>query len=134
MPKRILIAAGLLLLLGSAAVAQTANKTQSPAPASAAPPAVTGRVMEAFNSQLSGATAVIFHQRDKADGPRLGELILAHSGEEVEFETTDGKRHRATLFRLKSCFGRGLLLFPSSKTKLAENDDFVLRFPGRNKS
>ncbi|MGD0695286.1 MAG: hypothetical protein ABSB82_10570 [Terriglobia bacterium] len=132
MPKQIPVAASLLLLLASVAAAQTATETQSPAPASAAPPAVTGRVMEAFNSQLSGATAVIFHQRDKADGPRLGELILAHSGEEVEFETTDGKRHRATLFRLKSCFGRGLLLFPSSKTKLAENDDFVLRFPGRN--
>lgn len=131
MPKQILVAASLLLLLASAAVAQNANKTQAPAPTSAAPPAITCSVMEAFNSHSSGATAVIFHQRDKADGPVLGELLLAHSGEEAEFETADGKRHRATVFRVKSCFGRGLLLFPSSEAKLAEHDDFVLRFPGR---
>jgi hypothetical protein len=132
MPKRIQVVAGLLLLLGSTAVAQTANKTQAPAPSSAAQPAITCRVMEAFNSPSSGATAAIFHQRDKADGPRLGELILTLSGEEVEFETADGKRHRATLFRVKSCFGRGLLLFSSSEAKLAEKDEFVLRLPEQN--
>jgi len=94
--------------------------------------AITCRAMEVFVAEHSGATAVIFHQRDKADGPRVGEFILAHSGEEAEFETADGQRHHATVFRVKSCFGRGLLLFPSSEGKLAENDDFVLRVPEKN--
>ncbi len=79
-----------------------------------------------------GATAVIFHQRDKAEGPRLGELLLAHSGEEVEIETRDARRHRATVARLKSCFGRGLLLFATGEAKLREKDEFVLRFKEKN--
>ena len=86
------------------------------------------RVMEVFKAEPPGVTAVIFHQRDKADGPRLGELLLAHSGHEVEFEINGGK-HQATVFRVKSCFGRGLLIFASGEAKLAEKDAFVLRFP-----
>lgn len=88
--------------------------------------------MEVFVAEEAGATAVLFHQRDRADGPVVGEFILVHRGERVEFETADGKRHRATLFRVKSCFGRGLLLFSSGEAKLAEHDDFVLRFPEKN--
>ena len=87
------------------------------------------RVMEVFVAERVRATAVIFHQRDKADGPRLGELLLAYSGEEVEFETADGRRHRATVARIKSCFGRGLLIFAAGEAKLVEKEDFVLRFP-----
>ncbi len=87
------------------------------------------RVMEVFVSERVGATAAIFHQRDKADGPRLGQLLLAHSGEEVEFETPDGKRHAATVARVKSCFGRGLLLFNSSEAGISAKDEIVLYFP-----
>ncbi len=89
---------------------------------------VACRSMEVFVSERVGATAVIFHQRDKADGPRLGELLLAHSGEEVEFETSDGQRHRATVERVKSCFGRGLLLFTANEAKVAANEEIVLHF------
>ena len=90
--------------------------------------AVNCQAMEVFESRAIGATAIIFHQRDKMDGAHLGELLLAHSGEEVEFETADGKRHPATVGRVKSCFGRGLLLFDSKEAKLAPKDDFVLHF------
>jgi hypothetical protein len=89
------------------------------------------RAMEVFQSKQLGTTAVIFHQRDKADGPRLGALLLAHSGEDVEFETSDGRRHSATVGRVKSCFGRGLLLFRSKEAKLAAKDDFVLQFAAK---
>jgi hypothetical protein len=89
---------------------------------------ITCRAMEVFVAKPLGATAVIFHQRDKADGPRLGELLLAHTGEEVEFETPDGKSHPATVERVKSCFGRGLLLFATKEAKLAAKDEFVLHF------
>lgn len=100
--------------------------------AAAAKPATTNtvncRAMEVFVAQKLGTTAVIFHQRDKADGPRLGELLKAHTGEQVEFETADGRWHGATVERVRSCFGRGLLLFASSRGKLAAKEDFVVRF------
>jgi hypothetical protein len=86
------------------------------------------RVMEVYEAEPPGATVVIFHQRDKADGPRLGELLLAHSGQEAEFAIEVGKPHRAKVFRVKSCFGRGLLVFASAEAKLTAGDDFVLRF------
>jgi hypothetical protein len=118
MTKRRIVLFGLLLLLAPAARAQKGVEDGT----------VTCRAMEVFVAQQVGATAVIFHQRDKADGPRLGDLLLAHTGEEVEFETPDGQRHRATVARVKSCFGRGLLLFPTKEAKLASKDDFVLHF------
>ena len=90
------------------------------------------RVMEAFEEGRLGVRAIVFHQRDKADGPRLGSLLLAHSGKEMELETTGGRRYRATVFRVKSAFGRGLVLIPTSKLKLGEHDEFTLRLPGEN--
>jgi len=86
------------------------------------------RVMEVFEAEPPGATVVIFHQRDKADGPRLGELLFAHSGREAEFAIDVGKPHRARVFRVRSCFGRGLLVFASGEVKLTAGDGFVLRF------
>lgn len=86
-------------------------------------------VMEAFEEGRLGVRAIIFHQRDKADGPRLGALLLTHSGKEMVLETTGGRRYRATVFRVKSCFGRGLVLVPTSKLKLGEHDEFTLSQP-----
>jgi hypothetical protein len=119
MPKKTFVLAGLFWLLVPAAVAQkeVGDKT------------INCRAMEVFVAERLGATAVIFHQRDKADGPRLGKLLLTYSGEEVDFETRDGQRHRATAARMKSCFGRGLLIFAAGEAKLAEKEGFVLRFP-----
>jgi hypothetical protein len=122
MAKKTLALVGLFVLLISAALAQKETREGT----------VECRAMEVFVAERLGATAVIFHQRDKADGARLGELLLAHSGAEMEFQTSNGKWHRASVFRVKSCFGRGLLLFPASEGKLAENDDFLLRFPEKN--
>ena len=106
--------------------------SEAPAQKKAEEATVACRAMEVFVSERVGATAVIFHQRDKADGPRLGELLLAHSGEEVEFETSDGQRHLATVERVKSCFGRGLLLFTANETKIAANEEIVLHFHVKN--
>jgi len=89
-------------------------------------------VMEAFEEGRLGVRAIVFQQHDKADGPRLGALLLAHSGEEMELETTGGRRYRATVFRVKSAFGRGLVLVPTSKLRLGEHDKFTLRLPGKN--
>jgi hypothetical protein len=121
MTKRYFVLACLLLVLAPLAGAQGIKKEIADGP-------ITCRAMEVFEAQRIGATAVIFHQRDKADGPRLGELLMAHSGEEVEFVAADGQRHTATVARVKSCFGRGLLLFATKEAKLAAKDDFVLHF------
>ena len=86
-------------------------------------------VMESFEEGKLGVRAIVFHQRDKADGPRLGALLLAHSGKEMELETADGRRYRATVFRVKSCFGRGLALIPTIKLRLGDGDQFTLRLP-----
>ncbi len=88
---------------------------------------VVCRVMEAFEDGRLGAQAIIFHQRDKADGPRLGSFLLAHSGTEVELETTLGQRYRITVFRVRSAFGRGLALVPTRQLKLGAHDEFTLR-------
>jgi hypothetical protein len=55
-----------------------------------------------------------------------------HTGQEMEFETADGHRHHGTVVRMKSCFGRGLLIFATGEAKLGVKDEFVLRFPEKN--
>ncbi len=92
---------------------------------------VACRVVESHTSERDGITVVIFHQRNKADGARLGEMIRALDGKSVRFEKADAKPHSATLFRLQSCFGRGLLLFPASSARLEAGDDFALQVPPR---
>lgn len=107
----------------------------APAPpaaaAAAAPtePLVACRVLEAHTDATLGVTVVVFHQRDDADQARVGAILRAHDGAPVEFRTTDGAPHPATLARLKSCFGRGLLLFRAGSAQLAEKDEFLLREP-----
>ena len=87
------------------------------------------RVMEVFEEGKLGVRVIIFHQRDQADGPRLGALLLANSGKEMELEAAGGRRVRAAVFRVKSCFGRGLALIPAGQLKLSEHDEFTLRLP-----
>jgi hypothetical protein len=88
---------------------------------------VACRVLEAHTSDQDRMTVVVFHQRDAGDRARLGEMIRQFDGFVVRFETAEAKPHSATLFRLKSCFGRGLLLFPASSAHLTPGDEFELQ-------
>jgi len=88
---------------------------------------VACRVMETFADVRLGVTAVLFHQQNKDEGPRLGELLSNHSGETMEIESAGGHRHLVTVFRVRSCFGRGVFLLPI-EFKLQARDEFVLRF------
>ena len=90
---------------------------------------VACRVLEAHTSAELRVVTAVFHQKDKNEGPRLGALLGNHSGASVEFQTADGAWHKAQVFRLKSCFGRGLLVFSAGEAQLAEKRDFVLKFP-----
>jgi hypothetical protein len=87
-------------------------------------------VLEVHTNVDLGVTAVIFHQEEKGEGPRLATLLTQHSGTSIEFQTQDGDWHKAEVARLKSCFGRGLLLFSSSGTRLKEKAIFHLKVPG----
>jgi hypothetical protein len=89
------------------------------------------RALEVYTSEQPAVTVVIFHQREKKDSDRLGALLREYTQTPVEFQTADGVWHNATLMRLKTCFGRGLLLFPAGSARLAEKDVFVLKFPSK---
>ena len=117
-----------LLFLASAAMAQTDAGTASSQPEKADPQTVNCRTMEVFVAHSQRASVVIFHQRDMADARKLSELLQKYTGLEVEFENGDGKRHRATVGRLKSCFGRGLLIFAANEANPGVKEDFILRF------
>lgn len=91
------------------------------------------RVLEVHTSQEPKIAVVVFYQRDEAERARLGALLREHDGESVQFQTPDGKWHPATLLRLKSCFGRGLLLFPAGAAQLGEKDEFTLQFSTNGK-
>ncbi len=127
-PPIALITVFVLALAGLSPGAQDPSAPKSKAESSV----VVCRVMEAFEDSRLGVRAIIFHQRDKADGPRLGSLLSAQSGKEMEFETTGGHRFRATVFRVRSAFGRGLVLVPTNMLKLDEHDEFTLHVPPGN--
>jgi len=121
-----LCAATLLCLAAHGAARQLGDSDASP---------ITCRVLEAHASASPAVTAVVFHQQNRNDQERLASLLRAHSGEQVEIDAGDGKWKSATLFRLKSCFGRGLLLLPADTPTMKDGATFLLRFqPGGKKS
>jgi len=90
--------------------------------------AIACRVLEAHASVAPAATAVIFHQQNNVDQERLGSLLRAHSGEGAEIQIGNGNWTTVTVFRLKSCFGRGLLLLPASGPPINDGSTFLMRF------
>ncbi len=118
------VAVGLGGVLGLAVAVLGASKSQSPAGET-----VACRVLEASTTERYGVTLIVFHHRDQNDSGRLGLLLRKYSGGSVEFQTPDGAWHPASVFRLKSCFGRGLLICQNTGEGPAEGGEFVLRFP-----
>jgi len=116
----------------AAAAAITAH-SQSSAPTADAN-VVVCRVLEAHASDQPAVIALVFHQRDRQDGPRLGDLIQQNSGAQVEIQIGDASaRQTARVFRLKSCFGRGLLLLPADATAPKDGQTFTVKFPAAAK-
>jgi hypothetical protein len=114
-----------VLLAAVFVIAVIPSKAARPAAATTVP----CRVLEAGTSQRFGMAIVIFHYRDEANRARLGALLREYDGETAQFSTADGNWHTATVLRLKTCFGRGLLLFPAAQAHLAAHDQFILKFP-----
>jgi hypothetical protein len=123
-----------LTLLGAIAlVAISSGVSGSPAHSSAADEATTAiacRVLETHTSQQPAVTLVLFHQAEAKDRDALAAMLREYSESSAEFQTSDGRWHSATVVRLKSCFGRGVLIFPAGPTVLPEKSVFALRFPG----
>jgi hypothetical protein len=90
---------------------------------------VACRVLEAHSAAWPGVTLVLFHQRDKQDQSRLASLLKQKSGAQVGVKAADGDWKPATVIRLKSCFGRGLLLFPVGGETPKDGETFLLKFP-----
>lgn len=86
------------------------------------------RALEMHTDDELNVTAVVFHQRDQAQRSQLAALLREHSGEMVEVQAGDGTWRQARMVRLKSCFGRGLLLL-QAKAPLTDRSDFLLRLP-----
>ncbi len=57
-------------------------------------------------------------------------LLREHSGAMVEVQSGDGVWRRARLVRLKSCFGRGLLML-AAPAPFSDRAEFVLRVPAK---
>jgi hypothetical protein len=118
------------LTLALAAALTLAGATgQTETNSSPAAGAVVCRVLEAKTAERMNVAVVVFHQAQKGDAERLGRLLRQHDGASVEFETSNGRTHAATVLRLGTCFGRGLLIFPATEAQLAKQDQFWLRFP-----
>lgn len=121
---------GVLTLLTAVLVATVFTLDgPSPAAAAAAGPTISCRVIESAASAQSHVRLAIFHYANAADRARLGELLRKYDDSTVHFQTSDGSWRSATLSRLKTCFGRGLLVYSASGPALAAKQNFILRFP-----
>jgi len=88
------------------------------------------RALEAHTDDALKVTVVVFHQRDDAERSQLAALLREHSGEMVEVQGSDGGWHRARMVRMRSCFGRGLLML-AAPTPFPERAEFALRLPAK---
>jgi len=88
------------------------------------------RALEAHTDDELKVTVVVFHQRDEAQRSQLATLLREHSGAMVEVQSGDGAWRRARLVRLKSCFGRGLLML-AAPAPFSDRAEFVLRWPAK---
>jgi len=116
-----------LLLLVAGAANGAPRKSLRPAPDIWA--GVACRAMEVHTDAANRMTVVVFHQADEANVEALRAMLRSHSGDAVtvEIDAAASGTWRGTVFRLKSCFGRGLLLFPASAPPLKDGTKFLLR-------
>lgn len=100
-------------------------------PAEQNPRVVACRIREAHASRSPAAGLVIFSQKDKVDSQRLSGLLRrAQDGGAVEFQSNEGGDWTAgSIVRLKSCFGRGLMILPTGRPLPAEGSTILVRFP-----
>jgi hypothetical protein len=114
--------------------ANASSKPAAQAAKAADPNVVKCHALETHSNSQPAVSVVVFNQAIKDDHERLSDLLKDNDGGSVEIKTEDGKWHTASVARLKSCFGRGLLFFSGDTSPVQEHDDFVLRFPAKKTS
>ncbi len=100
----------------------------TPQAATPAAGTIACRALETHTDGELKVTVVVFHQRDEGERSHLATLLHEHSGAMVEVQAADGAWRRARMVRLKSCFGRGLLMLPAP-APFSERSEFALRLP-----
>ena len=115
----------LLTLLFMASIPALVGGQNPPAPARKLE--IAARVMEVHNDATTGATVAIFHQADARDRDTMSDFLRIHADGNVQFRTADGLTRMARVFRLGSCFGRGLLVFPAPAARLRPQDKIFLQ-------
>ncbi len=85
------------------------------------------RAMEVHAISAPTVTVVIFHQRDKQDQARLAAFLKQNSGAAVSVQAGGGDWSNATVFRMKSCFGRGLLILSAGALPMKDGATFRLK-------
>jgi len=120
-----------LLILGVAVFASPQSAIRRGAGLSGGQEAVTirCRALETHASDERGVTIVVFHQEAKEDQKHLSDLLKQFSEATVEWQRGGDKWENATVIRLKTCFGRGLLMIPSTMVAPKDGESFLLRFP-----
>ena len=70
-------------------------------------------VIEVFSS-LEGPSALLVHHANEATRNAFSEWLRANDGKQVLCRGHDGFHIKGQIFRMRLCFGRGLILTPSS--------------------
>ena len=100
------------------------------APQAAAPTHQSGsiacRVMERHADKEHSTVLILFHQRDKPDQSKLKEFLLQHDGATIQIQIGAGEWQKATVWRIRNCFGRGLLVLPDTAAP-KEHATFTIR-------
>jgi hypothetical protein len=93
---------------------QNAHPTQQAAAPSHQSSSIACRVMERHADKEHSTVLILFHQRDKPDQPKLKEFLLQHDGGTIQIQIGAGEWQKATVWRIRNCFGRGLLVLPDT--------------------
>ena len=126
MPTKVRSLAVLLAVVAMTAAFLTAVR-KMPGQVPATRESIACRVIESKTAETLGVALVVFHHAEAASREPLSAFLENHDGARVEFQTAGGDWQPATVFRLKNCFGRGLLAFPAQRVSLARDQTFLIR-------
>jgi hypothetical protein len=114
-----------LILAITAPQASEARPAQQAAPTHQSS-SIACRVMERHADKEHSTVLILFHQRDKPDQPKLKEFLLQHDGGTIQIQIGAGEWQKATVWRIRNCFGRGLLVLPDAAAP-KEHATFTIR-------
>jgi hypothetical protein len=117
----------LMCLAGMGASSEAGAQQQAARPAT--PNLVACRILEVHANKDPGVVLVIFHQRDKQDQPRFAALLKQNTGGTIQIRPSGAQWQSVAVIRLKSCFGRGMLILPAGTASLKERSDVMVKFP-----